>query len=181
MIHRMKLERNRTVFYVLVAGLAWADLIGIIITTIPVILNYSHGSFFGGVSPSPSSFAWQNICRFDDIRSPNEPRNKSINPRDSSVKVNKVAASSQCMTCSNRKYVAIRLLNIDGPQATSRHHLHKLHKIYLPLLLDPVEVHVQLSWLGHGHDRHFDTDDRMRNVHGTLRRHPPRLLLHQPL
>lgn len=51
----MKQELNRTVFYVLVAGLAWADLVGIVVTTPIVLLNYiyrngSSMEFFGGVS-----------------------------------------------------------------------------------------------------------------------------------
>lgn len=53
-IHQMKLERQRTVFFVFVAGLAFADLVGKILTTIPVLLVYSHGYYIGGVSRSPS-------------------------------------------------------------------------------------------------------------------------------
>lgn len=48
-IHRMKLERQRTVFFVFVAGLAFADLMGQILTTFPVLLTYSHGYYIGGV------------------------------------------------------------------------------------------------------------------------------------
>ncbi|XP_032780853.2 prostaglandin E2 receptor EP3 subtype [Daphnia magna] len=47
-VHRMKLERHRTVFFVFIAGLAFADLVGIVLTTFPVLLVYSHGYYFGG-------------------------------------------------------------------------------------------------------------------------------------
>ena len=50
MIQQMKLERHRTVFFVFVAGLAWADLIGIIVNTVPVLVVYTQGRFVGGVS-----------------------------------------------------------------------------------------------------------------------------------
>lgn len=46
----MKLEQHRTVFFVFVAGLAWADLIGIIVNTVPVLIVYMRGHFVGGVS-----------------------------------------------------------------------------------------------------------------------------------
>ena len=46
----MKLEQHRTVFFVFVAGLAWADLIGIIVNTVPVLIVYTRGHFVGGVS-----------------------------------------------------------------------------------------------------------------------------------
>lgn len=49
-IHRMKLERQRTCFFVFVAGLAFADLLGQVLTTFPVLLTYSHGYYIGGVS-----------------------------------------------------------------------------------------------------------------------------------
>ena len=49
-IHQMKLEHHRTVFFVFVAGLAWADLIGIIINTVPVLVVYTRGHFIAGVS-----------------------------------------------------------------------------------------------------------------------------------
>ena len=45
----MKLERHRTVFFVFIAGLAFADLVGIFLMTFPVLLVYSHGYYFGGV------------------------------------------------------------------------------------------------------------------------------------
>jgi hypothetical protein len=48
----MKLERHRTVFFVFIAGLAFADLVGIFLTTFPVLLVYSHGYYFGGVRDS---------------------------------------------------------------------------------------------------------------------------------
>ncbi|XP_046454440.1 prostaglandin E2 receptor EP3 subtype-like [Daphnia pulex] len=47
-VHQMKLERHRTVFFVFIAGLAFADLVGIFLTTFPVLLVYSHGYYFGG-------------------------------------------------------------------------------------------------------------------------------------
>jgi hypothetical protein len=51
----MKLERHRTVFFVFIAGLAFADLVGIFLTTFPVLLVYSgyyFGEDFGGVRDS---------------------------------------------------------------------------------------------------------------------------------
>lgn len=52
----MKLERHRTVFFVFIAGLAFADLVGIVLTTFPVLLVYSHGYYFGGVRQPNLSF-----------------------------------------------------------------------------------------------------------------------------
>ena len=50
-VHQMKFERHRTVFFVFIAGLAFADLIGQVLTTFPVLLVYSHGYYVGGVRP----------------------------------------------------------------------------------------------------------------------------------
>jgi len=47
-VHQMKLEQHRTVFFVFVAGLAWADLIGIIVNTVPVLIVYTRGHFVDG-------------------------------------------------------------------------------------------------------------------------------------
>lgn len=55
-VHQMKLERHRTVFFVFIAGLAFADLVGIFLTTFPVLLVYFHGYYFGGVRDSTNLF-----------------------------------------------------------------------------------------------------------------------------
>ncbi|GAB6022326.1 Prostaglandin E2 receptor EP4 subtype [Chamberlinius hualienensis] len=43
-------EQMKTVFYVLVGSLAWTDLIGIVLTSIPVLLVYLNGRWVGGTS-----------------------------------------------------------------------------------------------------------------------------------